>query len=193
MSWPSLGPDPTLLEYLRITATVLHLQSSLNIWFILKCCCYIWTHLKELGIGLDRAQWEEGIDNDQHELNPRSDKYNQDNENPLDPVIDSFPTGLEALDMSLHRIKDRHVSLIVKRCPKLQALDINSTYFTERSIETIKNNLSETLVRLSLCSNWVHILFVKLTLGEKFLLNYVEKSVKMYHMTSSKFVLDIAF
>ena len=113
---------------------------------------------QELGIGRDRAPWEDGIDdvNGGHELSPRSVTYNEDNKEPLDPVINSFPQGLEALDMSLHRIKDRHVSLIVQRCPKLHTLDINATYFTQRSIHTIKDNLCETLVRLSLSSYWVY-------------------------------------
>ena len=93
---------------------------------------------------------------DYHELIPRSDKYHHDNvEFPLDPVINSFPSKLEALDMSLHRIKDRHVSLIVQRCPKLHTLDINATYITERSFDIIIDNMSETLVRLSVSSYWV--------------------------------------
>ena len=130
-----------------------------RVFYHLTCKCnYIETYFQELGIGCDRAPWEDGIDdvNGGHELSPRSATYNQDNKEPLDPVINSFPPGLEALDMSLHRIKDRHVSLIVQRCPKLHTLDINSTYFTQRSIHTIKDNLCETLVRLSLSSYWVY-------------------------------------
>ena len=89
-----------------------------------------------------------------HQLNPESEDYGNDNDFPLDQLFNSLPVNLESLDVSEFQIKDRHLMLIITRCPNLKALDLSETYITIESLYNLKVNLSQ-LCRLTVSSIWI--------------------------------------
>ena len=68
----------------------------------------------------------------------------------ISALVNFVPSDLLKLNLSGLRINDRNLEKLVKRCKKIIELDLSSTLITLKGVISISDNLSNSLVNLSL-------------------------------------------